>query len=71
MNLENKVILITGAAGLVGLPTIQKCLDKGAKLVVAVDIRSPMDLINLKQKYTDRLVLQNKDLNYLFFHIHI
>lgn len=65
MNIENKVILITGAAGLVGLPTIQKCLDKGASSVIAVDIRSPLDLLALKQKYPDRLVIQNKDLNYL------
>lgn len=65
MNIENKVILITGAGGLVGLPTIEKCLERGAKEVVAVDIRQPLDLIRLKHKYQERLTIQNKDLNYL------
>lgn len=65
MNLENKKILITGAGGLVGLPTVQKCLDRGAKQVVAVDIRQPYELVSLKQKYKDRIVIENKDLNYL------
>lgn len=65
MNIENKVILITGAGGLVGLPTIEKCLERGAKEVIAVDIRQPLDLIRLKHKYQERLTIQNKDLNYL------
>jgi len=65
MNIENKIILITGAGGLVGLPTIEKCIEKGAKQVIAVDIRQPLALIRLKHKYQDRLLIENKDLNYL------
>jgi GDP-L-fucose synthase len=65
MQIKDKTILITGAAGLVGLPTIKKCLDLGAKQVIAVDLRQPYELVRLKQEYTDRLTIQNKDLNYL------
>jgi len=65
MQLKDKVVLITGAGGLVGLPTIQKCIDAGAKHVIAVDIRQPYELINLKQKYKDKIIIENKDLNYL------
>ena len=38
MNLENKTILITGANGLVGMPTIEKCLSRNCKQIIAVDI---------------------------------
>lgn len=65
MNIENKVVLITGAAGLVGLPTVKKCLELGARTVIAVDIRQPLELVRLKQEYKERLVIQDKNLNYL------
>lgn len=64
MDIKDKVILITGAGGLVGIPTVEKCLVEGAE-VIAVDIRRPYDLIALKQKYKNKLTLENKDLNYL------
>jgi GDP-L-fucose synthase len=65
MKLQNKTVLITGAAGLVGLPTVQKSLEAGAKNVIAVDIRTSKDLLLLQEKYKDRLVIENKNLNYL------
>ena len=40
MNLENATIIITGANGLVGVPTIKKCLQENAAHVFAVDILS-------------------------------
>lgn len=65
MNIENKIVLITGAGGLVGLPTVEKCLERGAACVIAVDIRQPMELIRLKHKYQTRLIIEDKNLNYL------
>ena len=39
MNIKDKVVLVTGANGLVGVPTVRKCLEEGAAKVIAVDIR--------------------------------
>ncbi len=30
MELKGKTVLVTGANGLVGLPTVRKCLEEGA-----------------------------------------
>lgn len=37
MNIEGKTILITGANGLVGIPTVDLCLKENAKKVIVVD----------------------------------
>ena len=63
MEIKDKTVLITGANGLVGLPTVIKCLDEGAK-VYAVDIKFGNELLKLQEKYP-KLVLVFKDLTYL------
>lgn len=65
MEFKDKTVLITGANGLVGLPTVKKCLEEGAKLVIAVDIKVGEDLLDLKNQYQDRLKIEEKDLTYL------
>lgn len=65
MELTNKTILITGANGLVGIPTVEKCLSEGAAKVIAVDIRIGSKLEELKSMYHDRLSIEKVDLTYL------
>lgn len=65
MNLQDKTILITGANGLVGLPTIKKCIDEGAGQIIAVDIKIGSQLTNLASEYPNRVKVLNKDLTYL------
>lgn len=64
MDLKNKTIVITGASGLVGYPTVTKCLEQGAKEVIAVDINISDDLKQLKDQYP-MLSLRQLDLTYL------
>lgn len=61
MELKNKTVLITGANGLVGFPTVKKCLDHGAWRVIAVDIKTD----NLKTITDPRLIVKQADLTYL------
>lgn len=65
MKFKNKNVLITGANGLVGLPTVEKAILEGANKVYAVDIRIGANLAKLKEKYNDNLVLVQTDLTYL------
>jgi len=65
MDLKNKTILITGASGLVGVPTVEKCLAEGAGKVYAVDIRLSDRLAKLVDQHKDNLVFVQKDLTYL------
>ena len=65
MNLQNKTILITGANGLVGVPTVRKCLEEGAAKVIAVDIQLGEQLIKLTNEYPDQLEYKMVDLTYL------
>lgn len=65
MELTNKTILITGANGLVGLPTVRKCIEQGAKKVYAVDINIGDGLAKLKDQYSSKLDLIRTDLTYL------
>lgn len=65
MELKNKTVLITGANGLVGLPTVEKCILEGATLVIAVDINIGDQLKNLKSLYPDIVELVQTDLTYL------
>jgi GDP-L-fucose synthase len=65
MDLKNKTILITGANGLVGLPTVKKCLDEGAKKVYAVDLVIGDKLKELEITNSDRLLTIVTDLTYL------
>jgi GDP-L-fucose synthase len=62
MNLENATIIITGANGLVGVPTIKKCLQENAAHVFAVDINVGKDLKYLAEKYKKRLTIIQTDL---------
>lgn len=66
MEIKDKRILITGASGLVGNPTVIKCLDEGALEVIAVDIKISDDLVALRKQYPlGKLTLIEKDLTYL------
>jgi GDP-L-fucose synthase len=65
MKFEDKRIVVTGANGLVGIPTVRKCLEEGAKEVLAVDIKFDDTLYFLKEKYPENLKLVNKDLTSL------
>ena len=64
MEFKNKNIIVTGANGLVGLPTVGKCLEEGAHVVFAVDINIGEELIKLRDQYP-ALILMMKDLTYL------
>jgi len=64
MEFKNKNIIVTGANGLVGLPTVRKCLEEGAHVVFAVDINIGEELIKLRDQYP-ALILMMKDLTYL------
>ena len=64
MEFKNKNIVVTGANGLVGLPTVRKCLEEGAHAVYAVDINIGEGLIDLRDQYPN-LILVMKDLTYL------
>jgi GDP-L-fucose synthase len=66
MEFKDKRIVITGASGLVGYPTVVKCLEEGAREVVAVDIRISNELVQLKSKFPiGQLTLKELDLTYL------
>ena len=65
MQLNNKNIIVTGASGLVGIPTVRKCLEEGARRVYAVDIRISRELFKLKEQFEDRLDIVLRDLTYL------
>lgn len=64
MELTNKNIIVTGASGLVGLPTVEKCIQEGANKIFAVDIKSNEKLLALCAKYPNVEYVQ-KDLTYL------
>ena len=65
MQIKNKKILVTGANGLVGLPTVLKCIEQDAAKVYAVDIVLGKDLLDLKEKFPDKIELVKTDLTYL------
>jgi GDP-L-fucose synthase len=65
MELINKKILVTGANGLVGLPTVEKCILEGASKVYAVDIVISDKLSYLQSKYPEQIVILQTDLTYL------
>lgn len=65
MNLTNKNVLVTGANGLVGIPTVRKCVEEGANKVYAVDKVISDDLAELKALYPEKIVVVNTDLTYL------
>lgn len=53
MNFKNKTVLITGASGLVGVPTVRKCIEEGAARVIAVDIRLSEKLARLIEEHSE------------------
>ena len=66
MEFTGKKVIVTGANGLVGLPTVKKVLDEGAAKVYAVDLRISDNLKFLQSQYgSDYLVLVQTDLTYL------
>jgi GDP-L-fucose synthase len=66
MEFKDKRVVITGASGLVGYPTVIKCLEEGAKEVIAVDIKISNELQQLKSKFPiGCLTLKELDLTYL------
>lgn len=64
MDFKNKNVIVTGANGLVGLPTVKKCIDQGAQTVYAVDIKISDKLKRLADAHKN-IVLVNTDLTYL------
>jgi GDP-L-fucose synthase len=65
MEFKNKRVVVTGAAGLVGVPAVRKCLEEGVRQVIAVDIRTSDQLQDLKEQYPDQLDVKMLDLTYL------
>lgn len=66
MHFDNKVVLVTGANGLVGHPTIKKCLEENTKKIYAVDLKFSDELKKLAEESNGRLELIEKDL--IYFH---
>ena len=58
MDFKNKIILVTGASGLVGYPTVVKCIEAGANKVIAVDIKISEELSKLSLQHPSQLKLQ-------------
>ena len=65
MEFKDKTVLVTGANGLVGVPAVRKCLEEGAKKVIAVDIQLSKQLLDLVNQNPDRLSFKMVDLTYL------
>ncbi|SFJ74004.1 NAD(P)-dependent dehydrogenase, short-chain alcohol dehydrogenase family [Bosea sp. OK403] len=61
-NLEDKVAVVTGAAGAIGIATVQKMLERGAK-VVAVDQKNVDYSRLLDPEMLDRLVILEADVS--------
>ena len=64
MEIKGKNVLITGANGLVGNPTVRKCLEQGAS-VIAVDLQFSDDLKQWEIDCRGQLTLVQTDLTYL------
>lgn len=65
MEFKDKVVLVTGANGLVGVPAVRKCLEEGAKKVYAVDINVGEELTKLESQFGERCEIVRTDLTYL------
>lgn len=65
MNIKNKIVLVTGANGLVGLPTVRKCIERGVKKVYAVDLHFSDEIKTLAVETPQQLELIQTDLTYL------
>jgi GDP-L-fucose synthase len=64
MEFRGKTVLVTGANGLVGHPTVKKCLEEGVSTIYAVDLKFSEELTKLAET-DDRLKLIQTDLTYL------
>lgn len=53
MNFKNKTVLVTGASGLVGVPTVKKCIEEGASRIIAVDIRLTSQMEKLLEAHSE------------------
>ena len=65
MEFKDKVVIVTGASGLVGVPAVRKCIEEGAKKVVAVDIKISEALQELADKFPNVCEIKQCDLTYL------
>lgn len=65
MDLKSKNIIVTGANGLVGLPTIEKLLTEQVSKIYAVDLRFNDELIKLQKNNPEVIELIQTDLCYL------
>jgi len=65
MEICNKRVLITGANGLVGHPTVRKCMEEGANKIFAVDLKFSDELKQLSKDSNGQLELIETDLTYL------
>lgn len=65
MEFKNKNIIVTGANGLVGVPTVRKCIEEGASKVYAVDIKVGDELLKLAEQFPEQCEIVRSDLTYL------
>jgi len=65
MEFKNKTIIVTGANGLVGIPTVRKCVEEGAAKVIAVDIQMGHQMDLLLDEYPEIVEFKMMDLRYL------
>lgn len=65
MDLRGKNVIVTGANGLVGHPTVRKCLEQGANTVYAIDLRFSAELKQWEINCRGQLKLVEMDLTYL------
>ena len=65
MELRGKNIIVTGANGLVGMPTVRKCMEEGANTVYAVDLRFSDEMREWALDSQGQLKLVEMDLQYL------
>jgi len=65
MELRGKNIIVTGANGLVGTPTVRKCLEEGANTVYAVDLKFSNEIKQWAVDCRGQLKLIETDLTYL------
>lgn len=65
MDLRGKNVIVTGANGLVGHPTVRKCLEQGANAVYAVDRKFSTELKQWETDCRGQLKLIETDLTYL------
>jgi len=64
MEFKDKVVLVTGANGLVGMPTVRKCVEAGATKVYAVDLKFSDRMVRMAVDSSGVIELLETDLTY-------